>query len=127
MTSITIEWNEVECADRIGGITSYSVRYGPSSSPSSNRSVETISDPDNRTFSIGRLFIRTNYSFEVAASNGHGIGPYGIDILITTSVPSGMFNTLHRYYSRCQFMIYVRSWILPQWSDVPQQQYCDHH
>ncbi len=35
VTTITIEWNEVECADRNGDITSYSVRYGPSSTPSS--------------------------------------------------------------------------------------------
>ncbi len=46
VTNITIEWNEVECADRNGEITSYSVHYGPSSTLSSDRSVETISDPN---------------------------------------------------------------------------------
>ncbi len=42
VTTITIEWNEVECAHRNGDITSYSVRYGPSSTPSSDRSVEKL-------------------------------------------------------------------------------------
>ncbi len=91
VTTITIEWNEVECADRNGDITSYGIRYGPSSTQSLNRSVETISDPNNRTFSIDDLTIHTNYSFEVAASNRHDIGPYSTVILITTPVSSGNY------------------------------------
>ncbi len=90
VTTITIEWNEVECADRNGDITSYSVRYGPSPTPSSDRSLETISDPNSRTFSVGGREIGTNYSFEVAAVNGHGIGPYSTIIVMTIPVPSGM-------------------------------------
>ncbi len=89
VTTISIEWNEVECADSNGDITSYSVRYGPSSTPSSDRSVETISDP-NRTLSVGGREIGTSYSFEVAAVNGVGIGPYSTIIMVTIPVPSGM-------------------------------------
>ncbi len=89
VTTITIEWSEVECADRNGDITSYSVRYGPFSTPSSDRSVETISDPNRRTFSVGRREIGTSYSFEVAAVNGHGIGPYSTTIMVTIPVPNG--------------------------------------
>ncbi len=33
VTTISIEWNEVDCADHNGDITSYSVRYGLSSTP----------------------------------------------------------------------------------------------
>ncbi len=95
VTTITIEWNEVECADHNGDITSYSVRYGPSSTPSLNRSVETISDPNSRTFSVGGLLIRTNYCFEVAASNRHGIGPYSTNRMVTTPVPSGKYTLLN--------------------------------
>ncbi len=90
VTTISIEWNEVECADRNGDITSYSVRYGPSSTPSSDISVETISDPNSRTFSVGGREIGTSYSFEVAAVNGAGIGPYSTIIMVTIPVPSGM-------------------------------------
>ncbi len=88
MTTIIIEWNEVDCADHNGDITSYSVRYGPSSTPSS--SVETISDPNSRTFSVGGREIGTSYSFEVAAVNGDGIGSYSTTIMVTIPVPSGM-------------------------------------
>ncbi len=88
VTTITIEWNEVECADHNGDITSYSVRYGPSST-SSDRSVEAISDPNSRTFSVGGREIGTSYSFEVAAVNGHGIGPYSTSIMVTIPVLSG--------------------------------------
>ncbi len=88
VTTISIEWNKVECADRNGDITSYSVRYGPSS----DRSVETISVPNSRAFSVGGLMIRTTYNFEVAASNRHGIGPYSTDTMVTTPIPSGKYN-----------------------------------
>ncbi len=89
VTTISIEWNEIECADRHGDITSYSVRYGPSSTPS-DRSVESISDPNSRTFSVGGRQIGTSYSFEVAAMNGVDIGPYSTTIMVTIPVPSGM-------------------------------------
>ncbi len=90
VTTISIEWNEVDCADHNGDITSYSVRYGPSSTPSSDRSVETISDPNSRTLSVGGREIGTSYSFEVAAVNGDGIGSYSTTIMVTIPVPSGM-------------------------------------
>ncbi len=90
VTTISIEWNEVECADRNGDITSYSVRYGPSSLPLSDRSVETTSDPNSRRFSVGGREIGTSYSFEVAVVNGHGIGPYSTTIMVTIPVSSGM-------------------------------------
>ncbi len=87
VTIITIEWNEVGCADRNGDITSYSVRYGPFSTPPSDRSVET----NSRTFSVGGREIGTSYSFEAAAVNArHGIGPYSTTIMVTIPVPSGM-------------------------------------
>ncbi len=86
VTTISIEWNEVECAERNGDITSYSVRYGPSSTPSSDRSVETTSDPNSRTFSVGGREIGTSYSFEVAAVNGAGIGLYSTTIMVTIPV-----------------------------------------
>ncbi len=84
VTTITIKLNEVECVDRNGDITSYSVRYGPSSTPSSDRSVETP------TFSVGEREIGTSYSFEVAAVNRAGIGPYSTTIMVTIPVPIGM-------------------------------------
>ena len=75
----------MNCEDRNGEITGYSVRYGPSSStPSQTAAVE------NRTLSIDGLLIRTNYSFEVAAVNGNGTGDYSSAVTDTTAVPTGV-------------------------------------
>ena len=89
VTTITIQWDEVECADRNGDITSYRVRHGPSSTPSSDR---TLRDTNSRTFNIGGRLIGTSYTFEVAALNGGNIGTYSIAITVTIPVPNGMFN-----------------------------------
>ncbi len=106
VTTITIEWNEVECADRNGDISSYSVRYGPSSTPLSNKSVENNTDPNSRTFSVGRREIGTSYSFEVAAVNRHGIGLYNTTIMVTIPVPSGKYLiAIYRYILKLLYLI----------------------
>ena len=92
VTHISIEWDEVDCKERNGVITGYSIRYGLSSEMP--KQIVTISenDAENRTYSIGELLIRTNYSFEVAAVNGDGFGTYSSAIVETTTVPMGVFN-----------------------------------
>ena len=87
VTTITIQWNEVECADRNGDITSYRVRHGPSSTPSDR----TLRDTNSRIVNIGERLIGTSYTFEVAALNGGSIGPYSIAITVTIPVPSGIY------------------------------------
>ena len=83
VTSISIQWGEVECEERNGEITGYSVRY------SSLTLMETVRNVSrNRTLSIDRLQIRTNYSFKVAAINSHGIGAYSSAVMRNTTVPS---------------------------------------
>ena len=85
VTSLSLQWGEVECVDRNGLITGYSVRYGPSES-SSKQTVTVLS----RAFSIDRLLIRTSYSFEVAAVNRNGIGVYSLAVIATTATPTGI-------------------------------------
>ena len=87
VTSISLEWGEVNCEDRNGEITGYSVRYGPSSStPSQTAAVEGRA----LTLSIDGLLIRTSYSFRVAAVNGNGTGVYSSAVTGTTAVPTGV-------------------------------------
>ncbi len=84
VTNISIQWNEVDCVERNGEISDYSVRYGLNSSMSQEINVT------NRSFSIDRLQIRTSYSFEVAAVNiSHGVGAYSSAVIGTTVVPNG--------------------------------------
>ena len=86
VVNITIQWGEVDCADRNGDIAGYKVRHGLSSTTSSLRTVTNI---NSRIFSVNRLLIRSNYSFEVAAVAGGRTGPYSSVLDVTTSVPTG--------------------------------------
>ena len=108
-TSITIEWNELNCTDRNGDITGYRVRYGPTSTPS-QRQIANISDPGRRMFTVDRKFITLSYDFEVAAVNVNGTGPYSTPPLIVhytgpystpslTVHPSGNILSLLFYYA----------------------------
>ena len=85
VTSISLEWDEVNCEDRNGEITSYSVRYEPSSSTPSQ-----IAAAEGRALSIDGLLIHTSYSFRVAAVNGNGTGVYSSAVIRTTAVPTGV-------------------------------------
>ena len=84
VTNISIQWGEVDCVERNGLITGYSVRYGPSPRG------EITSDAESRVLVIDQLQIRTNYSIEVAAINEHGVGKYSSAVEITTAVPQSM-------------------------------------
>ena len=95
ITSITIEWSELDCTDRNGDITGYRVRHGPNSTTPSQRQISTIS---GRRFTIDREFITVNYTFEVAAVNVNGTGPYSTPPLtVDTVVPSGNILSLLFY------------------------------
>ena len=97
-TSITIQWRELDCADRNGVITGYRVRYGSTSTTPSQRQIANISDPDRRMFTVDREFITLSYDFEVAAVNVDGTGPYSTPPLtVDTAVPSGNILSLLFY------------------------------
>ena len=87
VVDITIQWGEVNCADRNGDITGYKVRHGLSSNTS--KTIASITNPNNRRFSINSLLIRSTYSFEVAAVAGGRTGPYSSVLEVNTSVPTG--------------------------------------
>ena len=87
VVDITIQWGEVNCADRNGNITGYEVRHGLSSTAASQRSITSITNPNSGMFSVKRLLIRSTYSFEVAAVAGGRTGPYSSVYEVTTSTP----------------------------------------
>ena len=70
-TAVSLSWDEVNCTDRNGIITGYSVQY-------SIVGGMTVTVNINATTSIvidGLIKFRV-YSFSVAAINDNGIGPY---------------------------------------------------
>ena len=87
VVDVTIQWGEVNCADRNGAITGYIVRHGLSLTAASERSITNSNN--SRMFTINRLLIRSTYSFEVAAVAGGRTGPYSSVLEVTTSVPTG--------------------------------------
>ena len=77
-SSITVQWGPVNCIQRNGDITGYSVRYGVQG----NGSTQTVnvSGGDTTETTIFGLHSFTNYSIEVAAVNGAGTGLYSSPI-----------------------------------------------
>ena len=84
-SSITVQWGEVECIDRNGEITGYSVRYGEMGSGSTQTMSVTEREVTIRDFTSS-----TNYSIEVAAVTGMNlIGTYSSAIPGQTVGESG--------------------------------------
>ena len=79
-TTITVQWGEVECIDRNGEITGYSVKYGGGGS--------TVTRPvpggSTRQSTISGLTPSTDYTIEVAAVNSVGTGRYSTGMVVRT-------------------------------------------
>ena len=121
VTNIIIEWDEVDCEERNGVITGYSVRYGLSSDIT--RQNYSTNDTESRMSTIVELMIRTNYSFEVAAINGDGIGVYSSAVTGTTAVPTGNYTPNYYKNSLIYLIGWCRSRFLSEWKIVSQQQH----
>ena len=71
-TSITVQWGPVDCIHRNGDITGYSVQYGEMGS----ESTQTVNVTEETSKTISGLSTSTNYTYQVAARNSAGLGPY---------------------------------------------------
>ena len=84
-SSITIEWEELNCIDRDSDITGYTVRYGPTSNTTTAAMEETVPQMNDSatTLTVTGLIPGTSYTFEVAAVSSEGTGPFstGTDVL----------------------------------------------
>ena len=96
-TSITIEWSELDCADRNGDITGYRVRYGPTYTPSQRQSANI----SGKMFTVDRKFITLSYDFEVAAVNVDGTGPYSTSLTVHSS--GNILSIMHIHTSNIDF------------------------
>ena len=82
-SNITVQWGPVNCIQRNGDITGYSVKYGLQE----DGSTQTVSVSGGETI-ISGLHSSTVYAIEVAAVNSAGTGPYSHPI---TEKTAGMF------------------------------------
>ena len=82
-SSITVQWEAVDCIHRNGDITGYSVRYGVQGSGSTQ--TVSVSGGGATMTTISGLESSTTYSIEVAAVNSAGTGVYSTPpILVDT-------------------------------------------
>ena len=79
-STITVQWGTVNCTDRNGDITGYSVRY----EVQETTHYMSVSGVDTRQTTISGLNPSTTYSIRVAAVNIAGIGEYSDPITAVT-------------------------------------------
>ena len=79
--SVNVSWNEIECIERNGMITNYTVEFlslGGSAIPG-------VLMVNERRFTASELTPFTNYTFQVAGDNSNGTGPFSNITIIETA------------------------------------------
>ena len=100
-TGILIEWGDVPAFDKIGIITSYSIKY---QSQTENHHGSAVAGPNDREIELKGLKEYVHYDITVLASTSKGDGPDSSLILVSTDQDSkccyfpnllSMINVLH--------------------------------
>ena len=90
-----MSWSTIECIERNGEITNYTVVF----QEQGGAVIPGVTDVINRTFTASGLTPHTNYTFRVAGVNSNGIGPYSTTIVILTDADG--------QYTHCTILILV--------------------
>ena len=85
--SVNVSWNEIECIERNGMITNYTVEF----SSLGGSVVPGVLMVNERRFTASGLTLFSNYTFRVAGVNNNGIGPFS-NITIIETAEDSMFN-----------------------------------
>ena len=78
--SVSVSWNEIECIERNGMITNYTVEF----SSLGGSVIPGVLMVDERRFTASGLTPFTNYTFRVAGVNSNGTGPFSNVAIIQT-------------------------------------------
>ena len=78
--STSVSWNEIECIERNGMITNYTVEF----SSLGGSVIPDVLMVNERRFTASGLTPFTNYTFQVAGVNSIGTGPFSDLITIQT-------------------------------------------
>ena len=86
--SVAITWSAIECIERNGEITDYTVIFQEQGGAEIPGEVNVM----DRTFTASGLTPHANYTFKVAAVNSNGTGPYTNISAVATSEDSMYIN-----------------------------------
>ena len=78
--SVTITWSAIECIERNGEITDYTVVFQEQGGAEIPGEVNVM----DRSFTASGLTPHTNYTFRVAGVNSIGTGPNSSSIVVLT-------------------------------------------
>ena len=109
-TSITVGWDPVECIERNGVIHNYTLQFGPECGLQSESTVQSRGIAVAGIYNASGLTPFTRYSFEVAAVNSAGTGPFTATLIVETS---GNWSTLCYSF----LMLMYHSTESTHWSD----------
>ena len=97
-TTVNLNWRQIDCIERNGVITNYTVVFQDKGGVVIPGEVNVI----GQTFTASGLTPHTNYSFRVAGVNSNGTGPYSNDITVLTDEDGILYNTnykaCHKFY-----------------------------
>ena len=79
-TSVSVSWDAIDCTERNGIITGYTVEF------QEQGGARIPGEVVNQTFTASELTPNMNYTFRVAGVNSNGTGPFTDIITILTSV-----------------------------------------
>ena len=79
-TSVNFDWRQIDCIERNGVITNYTVVFQEQGGAVISGEVNAM----DRTFTASGLTPHTNYVFRVAGVNSIGTGPYTNGTMFTT-------------------------------------------
>ena len=80
-TSIMVTWDTIDCIERNGVITSYSVEFLYDDGTRTFRITDQVM---GQSFTASGLTPNTSYTFRVAGVNANGTGPFTENITINT-------------------------------------------
>ena len=89
--NVSVSWNEIECIERNGMITNYTVEF----SSLGGSVIPGVLMVDERRFTASGLTPFTNYTFRVAGINSNGTGPFSDITMIETAEDSMFHLTVH--------------------------------
>ena len=78
--SVSLSWNEIECIERNGMISNYTVEF----LSLGGSVIAGVLMVNERRFTANGLTPFTNYTFRVAGVNSNGAGPFSVPTIIET-------------------------------------------